>query len=96
MPMTAPVVNSLTPAAIQTMYRMESSGDDVFFVPTVQVYRIKRNLCDGGESWSVRFGCSIVLFSPALFSSHYIYSFLLHRSLSPMDIIMLTGSAIML
>jgi len=52
-PMTAPVVNSLTPAAIQTMYRMESSGDDVFFVPTVQVYRIKRNLCDGGESWSI-------------------------------------------
>mmetsp|Transcript_2816 Transcript_2816/g.4631 ORF Transcript_2816/g.4631 Transcript_2816/m.4631 type:complete len:267 (+) Transcript_2816:71-871(+) len=51
--MNVPVVNSLTPAAIQTMYRMESSNDDIFFVPTVQVYLIKRNICDGGENWSI-------------------------------------------
>jgi len=53
--MNVPVVDSLTPAAIQTMCRMKSSDDDLFFVPTVQVYRIKRNICDGGENWSVRF-----------------------------------------
>jgi hypothetical protein len=42
-PMDFPVDDSLTPAAIQTMYRMNSSGDNKFFVPTVQVYRIKKN-----------------------------------------------------
>ncbi|KAK1743848.1 hypothetical protein QTG54_005445 [Skeletonema marinoi] len=51
--MNVPVVDSLTPAAIQTMCRMKSSDDDLFFVPTVQVYRIKRNICDGGENWSI-------------------------------------------
>ena len=46
---------SLTPAAIQTIYRMKSSDDNKFFVPTVQVYRIKKNVgeTDSEENWSV-------------------------------------------
>ncbi len=54
--MDVPVVVSLTPAAIQTIYRMKSSDDNKFFVPTVQVYRIKKNVGeaeDSEENWSV-------------------------------------------
>ena len=53
--MDVPVVVSLTPASIQTIYRMKSSDDNNFFVPTVQVYRIKRNVgeTDSEENWSV-------------------------------------------
>ncbi len=57
--MDVPVVVSLTPAAIQTMYRMKSSDDNKFFVPTVQVYRIKKNVGDEGEHWSVRLVLSL-------------------------------------
>lgn len=53
--MDVPVVVSLTPAAIQTIYRMKSSDDNKFFVPTVQVYRIKKNVgeAEDSENWSV-------------------------------------------
>jgi hypothetical protein len=53
--MDVPIVVSLTPAAIQTIYRMKSSDDNKFFVPTVQVYRIKKNVreTDSEENWSV-------------------------------------------
>lgn len=74
--MNVPVVNSLTPAAIQTMHRMDSSDDDLFFVPTVQVYRIKRNVCDGGDNWSV----SLVMF---LYFSQLLRLRASHRHISP-------------
>lgn len=73
-PMDVPVDDSLTPAAIQTMYRMNSSDDNKFFVPTVQVYRIKKNFSSAeGEHWSVRLVLLLCSCKLRLHSSPLIY-----------------------
>lgn len=42
---------TLTKNAIQTMYQMDSSVDNEFFLPIVQVLRLKK--LDDGVKWAV-------------------------------------------
>ena len=51
--MNAPAPSNLTHNAVQTMSQMDSSMDDEFFVPIMQVLRLKRLHDDHNEKWAV-------------------------------------------